>query len=131
VTGVDTNVLVRFLTNDDPAASPKAKRWLEARSEAEPAFIGLIVLVEALWVLRSGYGYGRADSRALVRRLLALGQVRIEHSGLVARALDAAEAGDFDLPDALIAATHQQAGCGGTVTLDRKAARIPGMEMLA
>ncbi|MDR0592710.1 MAG: PIN domain-containing protein [Bifidobacteriaceae bacterium] len=128
--GIDTNVLVRFLTNDDPVASPKAQRWLTGRTTAEPAHIGLIVLVETLWVLRSAYGYGRAASRDMVRRLLDVGQVRVEQAGLVASALDLADADDLDLPDVLIALTHQRAGCALTVTLDRKASRIPGMKPL-
>ena len=129
--GIDTNVLVRFLTNDDPVASPKAQRWLTGRTTAEPAYIGLIVLVETLWVLCGAYGYSCAASRDLVRRLLDVDQVRVEQAGLVARALDMADADDYDLPDVLIALTHQRAGCAETVTLDRKASRIPGMKPLS
>jgi predicted nucleic-acid-binding protein len=130
VIGIDTNVLIRFLTDDDHAQALAAKRLLEARTAADPAYVSQIVLVEALWVLRSSYGLSAADANSLVAKLAAIDTLRFEKPKLVEQALQMAEEDGFDLPDVLIALSNGQAGCGETRTLDRRAARIPGMALL-
>jgi predicted nucleic-acid-binding protein len=130
VTGIDTNVLVRFLTNDDPRQAPVAKRLIEARTAAQPAYVNLIVLVETLWVLRRTFAYPGAEVCALVSRLIATEAFRIEKPRLVEQAVKAAQEGGFDLPDTLIALLNGAAGCGETWTFDRGAAAIPGMQAL-
>jgi predicted nucleic-acid-binding protein len=128
--GLDTNVLVRYLAQDDAAQSSRATRLVERElSEREPGYIGLVVLVETCWVLRRLYGATPDEVRQVVRDLLAARQLVVEQRALVARAL--ARLGDKagDLADALIAEGAAEAGCARTVTFDRAGMRL-GMELL-
>lgn len=130
--GLDTNVLVRYLAQDDAAQSARATRLIEHElSDREPGFIGLVVLVETCWVLKRLYGATAAELRDAVRDLLATRQFVIEQRTVVLRAV--ARLGDDeaagDLADALIAEASAEAGCARTVTFDKKGVRL-GMELL-
>jgi predicted nucleic-acid-binding protein len=127
VIGLETNVLVRFLTNDDRDQALAAKHLLENRTATDPAYVNLIVLVETLWVLRRAYAYSGADARQLVAKLLAKGTLRFERARLIEKALATSEQYETDLPDTLIAMLNSESGCAGTVTFDQRATRIPGM----
>jgi predicted nucleic-acid-binding protein len=118
--------LVRFLTNDDRSQALAAKHLLEARTPADPAYVNIIVLVEALWVLQHSYRCSRTDV-SLIVQMLAIDQFRFEKAPLVAQAVRIAVQDDLDLPDTLIATLNDAAGCTETRTFDRCAARIPGM----
>jgi predicted nucleic-acid-binding protein len=130
VIGIDTNVLVRFLTNDDPGQAQAAKRLLAARTADDPAYVSLIVLVEALWVVQRAYGYSREGTYSLVEQMLSVDSLRFERAKVVDQAVRIAQNGGFDLPDVLIAVINSHAGCATTQTFDRRAARIPGMTHL-
>ncbi|RZT57375.1 putative nucleic-acid-binding protein [Microcella alkaliphila] len=128
--GVDTNVLVRHLTGDDPQQSPRASAFFAERSAADPAAISIITLVETVWVLTRGYGLSRDRVHAIVRALCRSRDVVVQHDGVVIRALRDADEAGCDLADALIAHLAIDAGADGTVTFDRRAARLPGMQYL-
>jgi predicted nucleic-acid-binding protein len=128
--GLDTNVLVRYLAQDEPAQSALATRLIERRlSEREPGFIGLVVLVETCWVLERLYGATAAELRDTVRDLLDTRQFLIEQRTVVLRAVARLGDGAGDLADALIAEGAAEAGCTRTVTFDRQGTRL-GMEVL-
>jgi predicted nucleic-acid-binding protein len=128
--GLDTNVLVRYLAQDDAAQSARATRLVERElSEREPGYIGLVVLVETCWVLRRIYRATPDEVRQVVRDLLAARQLVVEQRALVARALGQLGDKAGDLADALIAEGAVEAGCARTVTFDRKGTRL-GMELL-
>lgn len=129
--GVDTNVLVRHLTADDPEQSPRASAFFAERSAADPAAISIVTLVETVWVLIRGYGLPRERVHAIVRALCASRDVVVHHGASVIRALRDAEDVGCDLPDALIAHLGIDGGADGTVTFDRRAGRLPGMLYLA
>ena len=129
MTGLDSNVLLRYLTQDDAAQAARATRLIERElSERAPGFISLVVLVETCWVLKRIYGVTPAEISTTVRDLLDTRQLTIERRAAVARALERAGAGNF--ADALIADIALDAGCSRVVTFDRKAARL-GMTLLA
>lgn len=128
--GVDTNVLVRHLTHDDPAQSAVASRFFAERTVDDPAHISLVTLVETVWVLRRAYGVEAAAVARVLRGLLAAREVSIPSPDLVRRSLDDAERVGVDLADALIAHLGLQAGAEGTVTFDRRAAELPAMILL-
>ncbi len=93
---LDTNVVVRLITGDDPRQTAQAKKLLERES----CSIAPSVLMECEWVLRGAYGMDAARIAALFRQLLALGPITAQSSALIERVLDAVEAG-MDFADAL------------------------------
>ena len=130
MTGLDTNVLVRYLAQDDAAQSARATRLIERElSEREPGHIGLVVLVETCWVLKRLYGATAAELRETVRDLLDTRQFVIEQRTVVLRAVTRLGDGAGDLADALIAEGAVEAGCARTVTFDKQGVR-QGMELL-
>jgi predicted nucleic-acid-binding protein len=127
--GLDTNVLVRYLAQDDPAQSARATRLIERElSEGEPGYISLVVLVETCWVLKRLYGATPAEIASTVRDLLGVHKLVVESRGAVARANDHAGAGD--LADALIAELAREAGCKKVVTFDRRAVKVGMVALL-
>jgi predicted nucleic-acid-binding protein len=128
--GLDTNVLVRYLTQDDPKQSARATRVLEKEvSESVPGFIGVVVLVETVWVLQRLYSASAEEIRATVADLLSSRSIVVENREVVARALTIAGEISCGFADAIIAAAALTAGCSKTVTFDRGAARA-GMTLI-
>ena len=129
--GVDTNVLVRYVVQDDARQAALANRLIETTlSPARPGFIASIVLCELVWVLESAYGYAKEPIAALLQRLFEVDRFRLEAPALAWRALSAYRKG-VDFSDALIALGNEAAGCEQTATLDRRAARLEQVRLLA
>lgn len=127
--GLDSNVLVRYLAQDDAAQAARASRLIERElTERTPGFISLVVLVETCWVLKRLYGITPAEILETVRDLLDARQIVIENRRAVMRALAGVKTGD--IADALIAEIAHQAGCTRVVTFDRNAVRS-GMTLLS
>ncbi len=112
---IDTNVIVRLLTADDPVQAEAAKQIIQEGD----VFIGVTVLLETEWVLRAAYGFGANDIAAAIRGLAGLSQVTVEEAGAVAQALGWMAKG-MDFADALHLARAQH--CSAFVTFDRKLA---------
>ncbi len=130
--GLDTNVLVRYLAQDDPKQSAIATRFIEGSLSAEnPGFVSTVTLCEIAWVLAESYGADRRRIRDTVEGLLATKQIVVEQAELVWKALRAWEGVAADFSDALIGQLAIAQGAGKTVTFDRTAARLPGFELLA
>ncbi len=129
--GLDTNVLVRYLAQDDAQQARLATRLMERTlSEDEPGYVDHVVLCELGWVLERCYGVERARLADIVEGLLTARQLVVEDADAVWAALRAMRAHGAELADALLAARHRAAGCERTVTFDRRAARLPGMRLL-
>lgn len=130
--GIDTNVLVRYLAQDDPKQSAIATRFIEGSLSADsPGFVSTITLCEVAWVLAESYGADRKRIRQIIEDLLATKQVVIERADLVWKALRAWETAPADFSDALIGQLAIAHGGEKTVTFDRTAAKLPGFELLA
>ena len=128
--GVDTNVLVRYVVQDDPRQAATASHFIETTlSEDEPGWIASIVLCEFVWVLEAAYGYARAAIAATLERLFEVDRFRLEEPSIAWRALDAYRGG-VDFADALIALGNEHAGCDYTATFDRGAARLKQIRLL-
>jgi predicted nucleic-acid-binding protein len=131
VIGLDTNVVVRYLTQDDPKQASIATRLMEKTlSSDDPGFISLVVLAEVVWVLVSLYAVDRAGVADVVSGLLTTEQLRVDSAELVWRAKRRYEASKADFSDALIAECAAAAGCKRAVTFDRAAAATSGFELL-
>jgi len=127
--GLDSNVLVRYLTQDDPFQSARATRLIERQlSEKAPGFISLIVLVELWWVLKRLYRATDAELRQTVQDLLDTRQFVVEQRGAVIQAVKKLDAAG-DIADSLIVELARAAGCERVVTFDKVATRV-GMELL-
>jgi predicted nucleic-acid-binding protein len=130
MTGLDTNILVRFFTKDDPLQSAAAKEFLRTLSVEAPGFISLVSLIELVWVLRSRYQLNKADLILCVERLLDLPELILEGQTAVAQALARFSMTKTDFADCLIERSGHLAGCRHTVTFDVVAAKTSGMKLL-
>jgi predicted nucleic-acid-binding protein len=129
--GLDTNILIRYLTQDDPIQSVKANEILERRlTRTNPAFVSVVVMVEAVWVLDRAYGLTGQEIAAAVERLLQVEVLVIENEQEVFTAMLALKQGHGTFADALIAELGARAGCTRTLTFDQKAVRLPGFELV-
>ena len=125
--GLDTNVLVRYLTQDDQAQSRQATELIEQRlSEENPGFISVVAMVEMAWVLERSYQLAAAEIATAIERVLQAAELIVESEQEVFTALIALRQGQGSFADALIGALGHRAGCSVIVTFDRKALRLAG-----
>jgi predicted nucleic-acid-binding protein len=128
--GLDTNILVRYLTQDDPVQSPKAREIIERRlTEEKPGFISIVALVETVWVLERAYGLSPREIAGAVERVLQTDVLIVENEQEVFTGMIALKNGQGSFADAVIAALGARVGCSCTLTFDRKALRLPGFEL--
>jgi predicted nucleic-acid-binding protein len=120
--GIDTNVLVRYLSQDHAAQSLRATAFIENEcSPANPGYVGQIVLAEVVWVSESCYGANRTEVAEIVRRILSIDQLFVQDAETAWKALRLFESNKADFADCLIACAATAAGCGTTVTFDKTA----------
>lgn len=128
---LDTNVLVRYLVQDDFKQAAVATRFIENQcTEDNPCFIGQITLCEVAWVLESNYGQDRVAIANVIEQLLQVGQLDVMEPSVVWRALNDYKISNADFPDHLLARVNESAGCESTVTFDKKASKQPAFELL-
>ena len=128
--GIDTNVLVRYLAQDDPVQSPRATKLIEEVCDsATPGFIGLVVLVEVIWVSESCYQATRAEIGKILRQILGIRQLVVQDAETVWKALRLFDVGTADFSDCLIERMGNASGCSVTMTFDKAAAKA-GMTLL-
>lgn len=129
--GLDTNVLVRYVMQDDPRQSPKANRLIESLSGDEPGFVPVVCLLELVWVLSGSYGLDQAGVAAALEALLRSKELVIDRAELVAQALNRYSQAGADFADALIERIAAASGCTVTMTFDAGAAKAAGMTLVA
>lgn len=130
--GLDTNIVIRLLTNDDPDQRRSALQFAAGLGKEYLAFLPLICVVELDWALRSQLGYTRQDASNAISKLLRVRGLTVEHHDLVLKALRQVAQNNADFADALIAARSIEEGCISVKTFDKRAAsRVTGMELLA
>jgi predicted nucleic-acid-binding protein len=125
--GLDTNVLVRFLVQDDRVLFARAQRLLarEAR-RGESVLVSLLVLLETEWVLRSRYGLAKSEIADALSALLDSVELRVEDEAAVEQALFTWRDSGADFAGCLIGARNRRLGCVATATFDVRAAKVPG-----
>jgi predicted nucleic-acid-binding protein len=127
--GLDTNILVRYLTQDDPIQSPKAREIIERRlTEENPGFVSIVAMVEIVWVLDRAYKLATHEIAAAVERILQTDVLVVENEQEVFTAMIALKEGQGSFGDAVIVALGTRAKCSRTLTFDHKA-RLPGFEL--
>ncbi len=128
--GLDTNVLVRYLTQDDPVQAAQATMLIERRlTDDEPGFISVVAMAETVWVLGRFYRFGRERIVAAIERMLGADTLVVEDEPEVFTAMIALQEGSGEFADALIGALSAKAGCSRVITFDRRALRLPGFEL--
>jgi len=128
--GLDTNLLVRYLAQDDPVQSPAATEIFESRlTEENPGFISVVAMVETVWVLDRAYGLADDGIAATLERILQADSLVVESEQEVFQATMALKEGSGSFADALIGALGAKAGCTRTLTFDKSALRLPGFEL--
>jgi predicted nucleic-acid-binding protein len=129
--GLDTNVLIRYLTQDDPVQFAKATEVIERRLTAKnPGFVSVVAMVETVWILDRAYSLTAQEISTVVERLLQIEVLAIENEQEVFTAMVALKQGRGSFSDALIAEFGVRAGCSRTLTFDQKALRLPGFEIV-
>jgi len=120
MTGLDTNVLVRFLVGDDRQQCNHAMKVIDdAAQRGDACFIGVVVFCELVWVLESAYGYRRHEIASVLEKLLSARQFLIEQKDTVYLAVQDYWQGKGDFADYLIGRINHAAGCDFTVTFDK------------
>ncbi len=128
--GLDTNILVRYLAQDDSIQSPLATDILEFRlSQGNPGFISIVAIVETVWVLDRAYGFADDEIAVALERVLQADTLVVENEQEVFTATIALKEGRGSFADALIGALGVKAGCSSTLTFDKTAVRLPGFEL--
>jgi len=130
--GIDTNILIRYIVQDDPVQSPLVSHFLKKEcTEQAPCYISHIVLCEVVWVLESAYDYKREKIAETLKLILETSHFIVEEPARTWCALEAYQKQSMDFSDALLGETNQLQGCETTVTLDRKASKMDTFRLLA
>jgi len=128
--GLDTNVLVRYIMQDDPKQSIKATTLIESLDADHLGFISVISILELYWVLTSCYGLTNHQVKQALDVLLRTKQIIVDRADQVLRALRIFEAGKADFADCLIERTAASAGCEQIFTFDVNASKYAGMTLI-
>jgi len=129
---LDTNVLVRYLVEDDPAQLAAARRLIgRCVSEGLTLFVPVTVVLELEWVLRKSFGFGKDDVLLALSHLFSAAELSIESERALEVALQLFRQGSADFADCLRIALAVQAGEQPLWTFDKGAANVEGAQLLA
>lgn len=124
---LDTNLLARLVTGDDPRQVARVKALLdEASARGETLYVSEVVVCELAWVLRKTYGYDRLRLVAVLRELTQAPYLHLAEPVVLKRALAAYAAGRGDFADYVIRERALAEGCEAVVTFDRALHGEPG-----
>ncbi|WP_395668394.1 PIN domain-containing protein [Rhodoferax sp.] len=129
--GLDTNVLVRYIMQDDPEQSAKASLLIESLDRDRPGFISTVAVVELYWVLTASYALTGQQVAQALDAILRTKQFVVERADQVTRALRLFNQGGADFADCLIGSAATAAGCDSTMTFDVKASKHAGMTLIS
>jgi predicted nucleic-acid-binding protein len=129
--GLDTNVLVRYIMQDDARQAALATKLIEGLSVDTPGFITLVSVIELTWVLESAFALNRSQIVEVFQRIMSVDVFKLDRAGVVQSALRTYSNGKADFADCLIERLSAHAGCERTMTFDRDAAKTGGMVLIA
>jgi predicted nucleic-acid-binding protein len=128
--GLDTNVLVRYVTHDHPGQTATAIEVMKSLTPETPGFLSMVVVAELVWVLETCYGFSKAEVIETMEALLRSKELIVERADIALRALSNFKTTRTDFSDCLIESCGQAVGCRHTVTFDRRAGSLEGMKLL-
>lgn len=120
---IDTNVLVRLVTRDDPGQYEKALAFVEKH---KPVLVTPLSVLELGWVLMSRYGHGKDKVRQVVKMLLDMRELEVQQAGVLERALATWEGSRADFADCMILETVKASAATPLGTFDRVLGRVEG-----
>lgn len=128
---LDTNVLIRFLVNDDVKQGEIVRRlFLDAEKKKDVFFVTTPVILEVLFVLDSVYEFSRNEIILALESMVQMPVLQFENSDVIQKFLSYASKTNIELEDLLIGVISQEAGCDSTITFDKKAAKSSLFELL-
>ena len=127
---LDTNIIVRFLTQDDPEQSAEAEGLMSSLTSTAPGYVCREVLVELVWVLERAYKYDRSDISRAIEGLLSAAELVIEAADDVGAVLQLYEDKGFGFSDLMIRQAALRSGADILVTFDRRAAQLSSVTLL-
>jgi predicted nucleic-acid-binding protein len=128
--GLDTNVLVRYVAQDDSKQSPAATRLIESLTADAPGYVSVVSVVELVWVLTDCYALPKGGLCEVLGTLLRTKEIVVAHADTVWQAVRLFREGKADFADCLIERFANAAGCDHTTTFDRDAAKHCGMRLI-
>ena len=127
--GLDTNILVRYLTRDDAIQAAAAIRLIDSLTSDAPGFLSLVVVTELVWVLEVSYHLEKSEIERVLETLLQTKEMVVEQPEIVWQALRKFGTSRADFADCLIERCGHAAECEYTATFDKNAAAA-GMRLL-
>lgn len=128
--GLDTNVLVRYIMQDDAGQSPQATALIESLTVETPGFVPLVSVIELTWVLVACFGLDRSQIVAALEGLMRSKEIVVERADIVWQSVRVFRDGTADFADCLIERSAASAGCERTMTFDQGAAKSCGMILI-
>ncbi len=128
--GLDTNVVVRYIAQDDVAQSAKATKLIESLSAEVPGFITLVSVVELVWVMQGCYKATKEECIAILQTLLRTREILIENAEVILMSLNQYSTSNADFADCLIERSAHYAKCTRTMTFDTNAAKTAAMQLI-
>lgn len=129
--GLDTNVLVRYIAQDDAKQSSRATVLISSLSSENPGLITLVSLVELVWVMQGGYNATKSEVVAILETLLRTQELVVENAETAIKALNVFSESKADFADCLIERSANKFGCEYTMTFDGNAAKMAGMRLMS
>ena len=123
--GIDTNILVRYLTNDYEAQSKKVEElFAQYKNTKNSIFINNIVLCETIWVLERGYKYPKSSIIDVLKMILSTTEFAFDNQHLLIQAsIEYEKYSNADLADIIISITNKSYGCNTSTSLDKDACK--------
>lgn len=128
--GLDTNVLVRYIMQDDTAQAASASKLIESLTADEPGWVAVVSIVELVWVLGSSYQLNHSQIAGTLDALLRTKELVVERAEVIWKALRVYAGSKSDFADCLIERCAAAAGCERTMTFDHGAVKHAGMQLL-
>jgi len=129
--GLDTNVILRYLLQDDPQQAPQANHIVDqVLNDENPGFISIVTVLELVWVLRSLLKRTPSEIATHLEHLLAADSLEVQNEQQVFEAAFALKRGTGEFEEALTGALNAWTGCPYTLTFDKRALRMPNFQRI-
>ncbi|MDR6857440.1 type II toxin-antitoxin system VapC family toxin [Variovorax guangxiensis] len=128
---LDTNVLVRYVVQDDQAQLAEARRLIrKCVADGQTLFVPVTVALELEWMLRASFEYAKDEVMEALSSLFSAAELIFESERALEVALQLYRNGSADFADCLHIALAAQAGELPLRTFDKRAAKVTGAQLL-